>query len=135
MPYFYLTITVFMSASSSVLGTYFNKCNESKKDAVAFYNFLQLASVFLLWTVLYALDFSFDVAVLPYSVLFATCFVVCNFGIINALKYGSATLTSLFVGLSLIVTTVWGFIFWALIHTNQQKEKKNSECVNSEFFF
>ena len=112
MPYLYLIITVFTGASASVLGTYFNKRNESKKDAIALYNFLQLASISLLWLILYALDFSFDIAVLPYSLLFAMCFVVYNFGIINALKYGSSTLTSLFVGLSLILTTIWGFVFW-----------------------
>ena len=31
---------------------------------------------------------------------------------INALKYGSVTLTTLLISLSLIVTTIWGFIFW-----------------------
>ena len=64
------------------------------------------------WGILYAFDFSFNANVLWYSALFALCYTVCNMGIINALKYGPAMLTSLLIGLSLLVTTIWGFIFW-----------------------
>ncbi len=112
MPYLYLIISVFMNASSSVFGTYFNRRNDGKKDTSAFYNFLQMVSVFVFWTLLLACDFSFDIRVLPYAALFALFYSVCNIGIINALKHGPATLTSLFVGLSLLLTTAWGFLFW-----------------------
>lgn len=112
MPYVYLMISVFMSASSSVFGKIFNKQNETKKDATFFYNFLLLSSVCLGWGILYALDFSFNANVLWYSLLFAICYTVYNIGIINALKHGPTTLTSLLVSLSLLVTTIWGFIFW-----------------------
>ena len=112
MPYLYLILSVFMSASSSVFGKIFNRKNENCKDATTFYTFLLLLSVFIGWGILYVFDFSFDANVLWYSVLFAVCYTVCNVGIINALKYGPATLTSLLVGLSLLVTTIWGFIFW-----------------------
>lgn len=112
MPYVYLILSVFMNASSSVFGKLFNKQNEMKKDSTIFYNFFLLSSVCLGWGILYAFDFSFNANVLWYSVLFAFCYTVCNLGIINALKYGPATLTSLLIGLSLLVTTIWGFIFW-----------------------
>ena len=112
MPYIYLILSVFMSASSSVFGKLFNKQSETKKDSTIFYNFFLLSSVCLGWGILYAFDFSFNANVLWYSVLFAICFTVCNVGVINALKYGPATLTALLVGLSLLVTTLWGFIFW-----------------------
>ena len=112
MPYLYLIVSVFMSASSSVFGKLFNKQNESKKDSTIFYNFFLLSSVCLGWGILYAFNFSFDANVLWYSALFALCYTVCNVGIINALKYGPAALTALLVGLSLLVTTIWGFIFW-----------------------
>lgn len=71
-----------------------------------------MASSFSGWGILYAFDFSFDASVLIYSALFAFCYTICNVGIISALKYGPVTLTSLLIGLSLIVTTIWGFIFW-----------------------
>ncbi len=112
MPYFYLVASVFMSASSSVFGKIFNKKNDTKKDSTIFYNFLLMISVFIGWGILYIIDFSFDVNVLWYSVLFAICYTACNLGIINALKYGPAMLTSLFIGLSLLLTTIWGFLFW-----------------------
>lgn len=76
-----------MSASSSILGKIFNKGNDSKKDSTIFYNFLLMISVFIGWGVLYIIEFSFDVNVLWYSVLFAVCYTACNIGIINALKY------------------------------------------------
>ena len=112
MPYIYLVVSVFMGASSSVFGKFFGRKNEGVKDATKLYNFLQLTSVFLIWSILYIFNFSFDVNVLPYCLLFAACFTVCNVGIINALKHGPATLTALFNSLSLILTTIWGFIFW-----------------------
>ena len=112
MPYIYLILSVFMSASSSVFGKLFNKRNDSKKDTTIFYNFFLLSSVCLGWGILYALDFSFDANVLWYSALFALCYTVYHIGSINALKHGPATLTALLVGLSLLVTTIWGFIFW-----------------------
>lgn len=112
MPYVYLILSVFMSASSSIFGKLFNRKNDQFKDSAALYNFFIMISVCLGWGLLYAGDFSFEASVLWYSALFAFCYTVCNIGIINALKYGPTTLTSLLISLSLIVTTIWGFIFW-----------------------
>ena len=97
-----------MNASSSVIGKIFNKKYEEQRGSSAVYNFLQLISVFSCWAILYAFDFSFEIKVIGYSVLFALCYTACNIGFINALKYGPAMLTSLFVGLSLILTTILG---------------------------
>lgn len=112
MPYLYLTLSVFLSASSSIFGKIFNIHNQGRRDTSTFYNFLLMISICLGWSVLYATDFSFNAGVLFYSALFAICYITCNIGIINALKYGPAAITSLLIGLSLIVTTIWGFIFW-----------------------
>lgn len=112
MPILYLVVSVFMNASSSLFGKLFNLKNAEKKETSAFYNFLLLVSVCFCWGILYAFEWSFNVNVLLYSVLFAVCYTICNVGIINALKHGPATLTSLFVSLSLILTTIWGFLFW-----------------------
>ena len=101
-----------MNASSSVFGKLFNRATESKKGATIFYNFLLMISVSLGWGLLYAFDFSFEVGVLRYSALFAICYCVCNTGIINALKHGPAALTSLLIGLSMVATAIWGFLFW-----------------------
>ena len=112
MPYFYLIISVMMNSSYNLFGKFFNRRNETKKDATAFYNFLQLVAVFVSWGILYATDFSYDGRVLLYSFVFALGFTAANVGTINALKYGPASLTSLLISLSLILTTIWGFFFW-----------------------
>ena len=112
MPYLYLILSVFMVASTSVFGKIFNRQTDGRRDTSTFYNFLLMISVFSGWGILYATDFSFDAGVLLYSALFALCYITCNIGIINALKYGPTAITSLLINLSLILTTVWGFIFW-----------------------
>ena len=112
MPIVYLIVSVFMNASYSIFGELFNRRNEGKTDSSAFYTLLLMISVCLSWGILYACDFTFEPSVLLYSVLFAVCYILTNIGMINALKYGSVTLTTLLISLSLIVTTIWGFIFW-----------------------
>ncbi len=101
-----------MMASSSVFGKIFNRQNDGRRDTSTFYNFVLMISVFLGWGILYVTDISFDTGVLVYSALFAICYLTCNIGIINALNYGPTAITSLLINLSLIVTTIWGFIFW-----------------------
>lgn len=112
MPYIYLILSVLMNASSSVLGKAFNIKYGEQKGSGTVYNFFQLTSAFSCWTILFVFDLSFEFKVIGYSLLFSLCYAACNIGIINSLKYGPSTLTSLFVGLSLILTTIWGFMFW-----------------------
>ena len=112
MDYLFLTLTVFAYATTSICGKGYNLKNIGGKDPVPAYNFLLLATVFIGWYVLYAFDFSFDVSVLPYSLSFALLYIFSFLGTIYALKSGSAALTSLLIGFSLILTTVWGLIFW-----------------------
>ena len=113
MQYFYLISSVFLVASTNIIGTFFNRRNESKKDITPLYNFLLLCAVFSWWTILFLTDRTLDLAVIPYAVGFAVCYTLCNIGLINALKTGSVMLTSLFCQLSLILVSVWGFFFWS----------------------
>ena len=112
MAYLFLIISVITSATSSVFGKMFNRKNDGCKDTSWFYNFYLTLILALCWGLMFLFDFSFDAGVLPYALLFSLCFAVCNIGVINALKYGPAALTALLVGLSLLVTTIWGFFFW-----------------------
>ncbi len=112
MPYFYLTLAVVMCSSSSVCGKLFHRQVGRCKDNGIFYNFMLMISVFVGWGVLYATSFTFDAGVLWYSAMFAACYAACQFGTIHALKHGPATLTALFNSLSLILTAIWGLIFW-----------------------
>jgi drug/metabolite transporter (DMT)-like permease len=112
MDYIYLICSVFCSAASGVFGTYFNRKVAGKKDTSQFYNVLLLGTVAIGWLFLFLTDFSFDIKVLPYSVLFAFFYATCNIALIQALKCGPVSLTSLILSLSLILTTIWGFFFW-----------------------
>ena len=101
-----------MSASTSVFGKLYNQKTSATKDSGALYNFILLATVFLGWGILFLLDFSFHPAVFIYALLFGVFYTIGMAGAIYALKYGSAVLTALFISLSLIGTTIWGFFFW-----------------------
>lgn len=112
MPYLYLILAVVTCSSSSICGKLFHKQVGSCRGNGVFYNFLLMISVFVGWGLLYAIDFSFDAGVLLYSAMFAACYAACQFGTIRALEHGPATLTALFNSLSLILTAIWGLIFW-----------------------
>lgn len=112
MPYLYLIFSVFCTATSSVFGSLYNAKNKKKLDPSEFYNLLQLITVCLGWWLLFAIDFSFNTTVLFYSLGYGVSFGVCTFSVINALKTGPITISTLFVQLSMIAVTVWGFFFW-----------------------
>ncbi len=112
MAYVYLIASVFFIASSSIFGGFYSRKHEKTEGSSRLYNFLQLTVAFLVWTVIYLFDFSFDWRVLAYALLFGGCYTICMIGMINALKTGSVALTSLFLQLSLIGVTLWGFVFW-----------------------
>lgn len=112
MPYLYLILAVVTCSSSSVCGKLFQRQSGERRDSGVFYNFVLMISVFVGWGVLFATAPTFDAGVLVYSLLFATCYAACQFGTIHALKHGPATLTALFNSLSLILTAIWGLIFW-----------------------
>ena len=112
MPYLYLIISVFCTATSSVFGSLYNAKNAKKVDPSGIYNLIQLLTVCVGWWLLFAIDFSFNATVLLYSLGFGISFGVCTFSVINALKTGPITISTLFVQLSMIAVTVWGFFFW-----------------------
>ena len=113
MAYFYLIFAVFLNSTSSIFGKFFFRKNDQRTDGAIFYNFWLILSVFAGWGVLYAFDFSFDPAVLIYSLLFAVFYIMGIAGLTGALQHGPAVLSTLLLGLSLLVPTVWGFFFWS----------------------
>ena len=112
MDYLYLTVTVFCAASSSIFGAYYNQKTAERKAAAPLYSFLYCLVAFLGWCALFATKPSFVAGVLPYSLGFGLSYAICQIGLLNALRTGPVTLTSMFLQLSLIGTTVWGFFFW-----------------------
>ncbi|MBQ3571366.1 MAG: hypothetical protein IJA15_00905 [Clostridia bacterium] len=110
--YFYLITSLGFVASSSILAGFYNKKTDGKDGASSLYTLLLMCSVFAFWLVTFLTDLQAHWGVVLYSLLFAGCYVICNVGLINALKVGSVALTSLLMQLALIGVTIWGFIFW-----------------------
>ena len=112
MPYFYLVSAVIFAASESIMGAFYNQKNEGVKESSSLYSFLCMCSVFLFWGILFCADFTVDWGVVWYALAFAFFYTLCSVCLIRALKIGPITLTSLFMQLSLVGTTIWGFLFW-----------------------
>lgn len=113
MDYVLLVGAVFFIASISVLAGFYNRRTEDKKDASALYSLIFISSVLCYWFISFALDgFALNVKVIPYSLLFSAGYTTCIVSLVYALKCGPVGLTSLFLQLSIISATVWGFFFW-----------------------
>ena len=112
MDYLLLLCTAFTGASLSLFSSFYNGKNEGKKDITQIYNLIMIACVALGWGVVWLTQGGFDLKVIPYSLLFGISYAAAVIGLINAIKNGPVSLSSLFLQLSLIGTTIWGFFFW-----------------------
>lgn len=56
-------------------------------------------------------DLSFPAELIPYAVIFGICFGTCNVATLKAISCGPLALTSLFVGYSTIIPTLYGLFF------------------------
>lgn len=112
MPYIYLLGSVFLAASSSILGGFFNRKTQGKEKAPILYNFLSMCCTLLFWVVLFCFDGGVDIRVVPYALLYACFYGGCTIAVVYALRTGSIVLTTLIKQLALICVSVWGFFFW-----------------------
>ena len=112
MPYLYLVIASFCTCTSSLFGGLYNQKTEGKKDPSPFYSLLLNVTVLIGWWILFFCNFSFDIKVLPYALGFGACYALASICTILALRTGPIALTSLFLQMSLICVSIWGFFFW-----------------------
>lgn len=112
MPYIYLIGSVFLAASSSILGGFFNRKTQGKETAPILYNFLSMCCTLLFWVVLFCFDGGVDIRVVPYALIYACFYGGCTIAVVYALRTGSIVLTTLIKQLALICVSVWGFFFW-----------------------
>ncbi len=112
MEYFLLILAVAFSAlGSSILPGFYSRKNQALRGQSELYNLCRHFGILVFWAICYALNFSFEPAVLPYCVLIAIGYISC-FYVVDAMACGPVSLTSLFVSLSLVVSSVYGFFFW-----------------------
>ncbi len=112
MEYLLVVCSILMSSTTSIFGGFYNRACIGKKSSSQFYNCVNLITVCLCWGVLFLINPEFDIAVLPYSLGFSAGYCVAVFGIINALRTGPVMITTLITQMSLVIVSVWGFIFW-----------------------
>lgn len=112
MPYLILTAaTIFMSCNG-IGATFYNRKNSSFKEAAKIYNLLILGTVFLCWLIKFLTNPVFDFTVIIYSLIFTVGYTTAMLSSVCAYREGPMTLSSLIMQLSMISTTIWGFIFW-----------------------
>lgn len=112
MQYLYLIMSIFCSASTKIIASLFNRKNAKRTGVSPIYNLYLMLSVSTCWLIMFMTDRTYDLSVLPYAFLFSLFYTIYSIGIINAMKLGSVMLTSLFLQLSMILVSIWGFFFW-----------------------
>jgi drug/metabolite transporter (DMT)-like permease len=112
MDYFYLISVTALNIIYSLSGSFFNRKTDGKKDTSAFYNLILVSVVVIGWAIKYIINPSFEIGVFPYIAIFAVGYAVAISALITALKVGPIMLTNLFINLSLVVSGIWGLIFW-----------------------
>ena len=115
MPYLYLIGAAGAIATANILNACFGRKNKGAKNASGFYSLAYATFAFLCWSVLFCIQPSFDWITVWYAVGFAAFYLMGVSGYALAFKTGPVMLTSLFISLSLIGVTVWGFFFWNTI--------------------
>lgn len=111
MDYLLLSCSVFCVSSASIFANIYNR-KTAEKNAIPLYNLLYAIATLVGWGVLFLTGVSFDVRVLPYSIIFALGYSVTTITMVMALKCGPMSITALISQLSILFVTVWGFIFW-----------------------
>lgn len=109
MQYLLLALTTVCLSAQQLIQKRYNQKTENP-NRFLFLAFTALAAtVFFIVASLFRL--SFDPAVLPYSLGFATAYIAATVGIIYALKLGSMAITALVNSYSLLIPTFYGIIF------------------------
>ncbi len=112
MDYIILSVAVlFSSLGSTVLPGFYTRKNKDLRGQSELYNLCRHLGILIFWGIYYALHFSFEPRVLPYCLLIAIGYVTC-FWVLDAMACGPLSLTSLFVSLSLVISSLYGFFFW-----------------------
>ncbi len=112
MSYFYLFMAMVFSAAITVGSRCYNQKNQGVDGADGLYRLLVPCAGTLMWLVLWLREPSFDLGVLPYSLLYSLCYLSFTMGMLGAVKTGSTSLTGLVKQAALVGVSLWGFVFW-----------------------
>lgn len=100
------------SAMITVGSRLYRARTEGCADADSLYNLLVPASATVGWLLLFLLEPSFDLRILPYSIGYGLGYTSFTLGMLGALKHGPTSVTALIKQLALVGVSVYGFVFW-----------------------
>ncbi len=112
MNYAFLFLATAFSAMITIAGKLFNNRTKIFTHVSQLYNLLCTIFASLGWLIAWLFDFSFDIAVIPYSILYGIGYSAFTVGMLGAIKTGLTSLTALIKQMSLVGVSFWGFIFW-----------------------
>ena len=112
MNYIYLFIATTFSAMITIGGRLYNTKTKGVTNVSMLYMMLVPSFAALGWLCLWCIDFSFDIRVLPYAMLYGVGYTLFTVGMLGALDCGSTSLTALVKQVALVGVSFWGFLFW-----------------------
>ena len=112
MEYVYLLLAMTFSAVITIAGRLYNNKNREVKNVTRLYSVLVASAASLGWLILWITDFSFDIRVLPFAMLYGILYASFTVGMLGALQSGSTSLTALVKQVALVGVSFWGFFFW-----------------------
>ena len=108
----FLMLAVVFSSPSTVIGGFYVRKTKNYIGAGSLYNLLYIFFAIAGWGILFLINGTYNFNVLLFSFAFGLSYSTCQIGTINAIKNGPVLLTSLISSFSLMVTVIWGFLFW-----------------------
>lgn len=112
MEYLLLLSAMATSAVLSIMSTLFGKRNNSSKNISYLYSVFVTFSAMIVWGFICLTGEGINAKVFIYSLLYGLSYTSAMVGMFNAYRVGSVSITAFIKQLSLIMVSVWGFIFW-----------------------
>ena len=112
MTYIFLAFATIFISFSGIGANFYNRKNASCRDASQIYNLITLGAVFTCWLIKFLTNPDYNLAVIPYSLIFTVGYTAAMVFCVYSYKTGPMVLSALIMQLSMISTTIWGFFFW-----------------------
>ena len=146
LDYFLTGVAALAGTASRASSKLYNK--KQRYGGIWYFNFVVCAAAALFFAVYFSIDSQFNAATLIYSAIFLAGYIGAVIFTYLAVTTGPLALSSLIISFSMIVPTVYGFIFWegtgsafvyagfaaaalsiVLVNANIKSEKTKNETV------
>jgi len=112
MDVLFLVLCTLTLSSINIFSSLFISKNKINKNGAIFFNLIMCITPLIGWGIYYAIEQGFDPSVLFFSLGYGFCFVFAFVFLTLAIQNGPLSFTSLLVQLSLVITAIWGIVFW-----------------------